>query len=227
MRISVRRKLLDEHLEEYRGHMTGDVLEIGAGRNGRRGEFQPPIENTDTWIYTNLSFIQSPHIQADVQKLPFGSGSFDTIVCLEVLEYVLHPSGGLDEIRRVLKEGGKLIVSLPFMHRLDSPTDFWRFTEAGIRRLFPESGFQITSLKQQGNALAVAVNILKHWIHISDEDKRLQKAWIARPLLNFLWGRDNVMATMLPILSTYSTGYLLLADLSEEKNIQKKRRQRE
>ena len=211
LRISVRRKLLDEHLEQMRAEMTGRVLEIGAGRNGRRGEFHPPLENTDNWIYLNLLSIQSPHVQADVQRLPFRSDSFDTVVCLEVMEYIDEPSVGLREAKRVIRSGGKLVISLPFMHRHDAPTDFWRFTEAGIERILSENSLQIIALKKQGSGLAVAVSILKHWIHVSGEDRRLWYALVAKPFLDYLWNRDKITAATIPTLETFSTGYLILA----------------
>lgn len=57
----------------------------------------------------------------DIEALPFPDASFDTVVCTEVLEHVVHPSRALTEIRRVLTSGGCLIGSTP-RHAL-----LWRF----------------------------------------------------------------------------------------------------
>lgn len=51
-----------------------------------------------------------------VEKLGFPDSSFDGVLCLSVVEYLHHPEACLDEINRVLKPGGKLVISLP--HRL-------------------------------------------------------------------------------------------------------------
>ena len=60
LRYSVRRKLLDDALEEFRNHMGGNVLEIGCGRAGRRGQFSPPVHESDSWTYVAIyDFIMS------------------------------------------------------------------------------------------------------------------------------------------------------------------------
>ena len=50
---------------------------------------------------------------ADLEELPFDDGSFDLVVCFEVLEHLENPEVGLDELTRVLSEGGLLAVSSP------------------------------------------------------------------------------------------------------------------
>ena len=49
----------------------------------------------------------------DASRLPFGDGAFDSVVCLEVLEHLFEPQHALREIRRVLKPGGALILTVP------------------------------------------------------------------------------------------------------------------
>jgi SAM-dependent methyltransferase len=62
---------------------------------------------------------------------------FDLIVCTEVLEHTLQPFGAVTELRRLLRPGGFLFVSVPFNFRIHGPLpDCWRFTEHGLRALF-------------------------------------------------------------------------------------------
>lgn len=49
----------------------------------------------------------------DINSLPFGEGQFDGVLCSSVLEYVDSPAAALDELQRVLKPGGWLVVSVP------------------------------------------------------------------------------------------------------------------
>lgn len=209
---SVRRRLLDADLEALRDHMKGRVLEIGNGRVGRRGYFRPPVEEAEAWIYLDLESKRLPHIQADVEHLPLKDAMFDTVVCLEVLEYVTRPQVALGEIHRVLKPSEKLILATPFLHRTDTSHDYWRFTKYGLRYLLQQSGFEVVWLKAQGSALSVAVNILKYTIYA--QPPRRRRRWLgyaARPLLSLLWRLDGPTARRQPVLATFSTGYLAVA----------------
>jgi hypothetical protein len=49
----------------------------------------------------------------DVQDMPFDEGSFDLVVCFEVLEHLEDPEPALTALKDVLREGGLLIVSSP------------------------------------------------------------------------------------------------------------------
>jgi SAM-dependent methyltransferase len=49
----------------------------------------------------------------DASELPFEDDSFDLAICIEVLEHLFAPHDAAREIRRVLRPGGKLIVSAP------------------------------------------------------------------------------------------------------------------
>ena len=70
------------------------------------------------------------------QNESISDGAFDCVVCTEVLEHTLHPFDAVDEIWRILKPGGKLLVSTPFNFRIHGPLpDCWRFTEHGLRVL--------------------------------------------------------------------------------------------
>lgn len=209
--VSIRRNLLDLDLEVLKEQMGGEVLEIGAGKAGRRGEFRPPVNESEHWVYLNLSRSPLPDIQADVSYLPLAQQRFDTIVCLEVFEYVPDPARALQEIRRTLKTNGTLILSIPFVHRQDTQDDYWRFTESGAAFLLKQAGFQITTLKAQGAALAVAVSILKFVIHARNDKFRLLIGRLARPVLNSLWKRDNISSEKSPALLSFSTGFLITA----------------
>lgn len=63
-------------------------------------------------------------------------GTFDFIVCTEVLEHTLSPFDAVAEIGRLLKPGGLLFGSTPFNFRIHGPLpDCWRFTQHGLRAL--------------------------------------------------------------------------------------------
>jgi ubiquinone/menaquinone biosynthesis C-methylase UbiE len=52
-------------------------------------------------------------MKADINKLPFADEAFDCVICSEVLEHIPHHHNALQELVRVLKPQGTLIISVP------------------------------------------------------------------------------------------------------------------
>lgn len=67
---------------------------------------------------------------------PVSDATYDTVLCSEVLEHVANPHAALREICRVLRPGGALLLSVPFLARLhEEPHDYFRYTEHGLRAM--------------------------------------------------------------------------------------------
>jgi len=83
------------------------------------------------------------------------SATFDIIVCTEVLEHTLNPFAAINEIYRLLKHGGVLLMSTPFDFRIHGPLpDCWRFTEHGIKALLNDfETIEITALENENRFL--------------------------------------------------------------------------
>src|SRR5438105_7444115 len=70
---------------------------------------------------------------ADVEDLPLPSASVGTVLALNTFEHVPHFWRGFDEIHRVLRPDGVLLVSVPFYFHIHAyPNDYWRFTPAAF-----------------------------------------------------------------------------------------------
>ncbi|MSO55873.1 MAG: SAM-dependent methyltransferase [Acidobacteria bacterium] len=208
---SVRRQGLDLDLEAVAGTLNGRVLEIGCGRTGRRGRFRPPTDGISRWVYVDRDLWRSPNVCGNAGHLPIRSSVFDAIVCLEVLEYVWQPAAALAEIHRVLKPGGTLVLSTPFLHRVDAADDYWRFTEPALRRLLHESGFEVVRCLAQGSAFAVAASVLRSAVGVQSAGVRRVLSIVLRPFFAALRGVDSSSARRRPVLATFTTGYLIVA----------------
>lgn len=208
---SVRRRYLDRDLEAASGVLAGQVLEIGNGRIGRRGRFQPPQTGIARWTYLDRDAARRPHIRADATGLPFQSSLFDAVVCLEVLEYVWQPQAALIEISRVLKPGGVLLLSTPFLHRVDAANDYWRFTEPGLRVLLQKAGFEVVQWHAQGNALAASVNVLRYVVSVQRSWVRRVVSIILRPIFEMMLSVDSAITARRPNLASFATGYMVVA----------------
>lgn len=70
-------------------------------------------------------------------------GSFDHIECMSVLEHCRRPWMVAESLERMLKSDGTILVTVPFVWREHNhPSDYFRFTPAAIRSLFPRIEWQ-------------------------------------------------------------------------------------
>ncbi len=126
----ITRRNLDKFLEGYATNKK--ILDIGSGGSSY-GRYFPNRLTVD------IDPDRNPEIVADAHALPFRDGEFEVVLCTEVLEHVKDPIQVISELRRVLKIGGKVILTTRFVYPLhDTPNDFWRFTEYGLKLLFKD-----------------------------------------------------------------------------------------
>lgn len=75
--------------------------------------------------------------------LPAVCGQFDHVDCVSVLEHVRRPWKMAESLEQCLKDGGTILVCVPFVWRLHSyPSDYWRMTAEALSVLFPKIEWQ-------------------------------------------------------------------------------------
>jgi SAM-dependent methyltransferase len=88
--------------------------------------------------YTGVDIRPGPGVDlvANVENLPFETGSVGTVLAFNVFEHVKHFWKGFAEVHRVLRPDGVLLVSTPFYFHVHSyPHDYWRFTPEAFHTL--------------------------------------------------------------------------------------------
>lgn len=214
MKTSYRRKYLDVLLDHYKHLYTGVVLDIG-GRD--RGKFIKPKKNVEKWINADINEKYDPDIVVDVAEMSeIQSNSIDVINAIELFEHVKKINKGINECYRVLKEGGIIIISVPFMAHIHAdPNDYQRWTYLKWQEELLKRGFNIDKF----------IIIGKFFTHLSQNFKELFKAVerskykgsgiflrIINPLLDKLVKLDSKSFVKNDlVLNNYHNGYLIIA----------------
>jgi len=129
------------------------ILDIGFATNPN-----PFLKNA---IGIDIQKVRKPknykkiyRLNLNKNKLPFKNSSFDSIIAADVIEHVENPYPLLKECNRILKQNGKLIISIP------NPVYFWAVVKNIFYRLPKEGATEGTHLYSW--TIFEMVNILKH-----------------------------------------------------------------
>ena len=204
---SYRRRLIDADLEAVKERLSGRVLDIGGGR--RRGSFRAPTQAQ--WIVADVSSAGQPHVRADVQALPFRDAAFDAIKITEVLEHVPDTCAALRECRRVLRPGGRLVATVPFLERLHGdPDDYVRYSDAMWRRLLAESGLTADSVTPQGGYFTQLAGMLRFLVQRAPAGLR-HAGYVLFPLFDLMARIDRLASVRRSQLASFVGGYFITA----------------
>ena len=153
---------------------SGVLLDVGGGERPYGKLFEPYVDrylgleypaacdnlNPEIWaILKRISTIVD--VWGDGGRLPFADRCVDTVLLSEVMEHVPEPQRILDEVQRVLRPGGRALVTVPFiapLHQL--PYDFYRYTHEGLRSMFERAGLEVESIDPRGNSAAATGSLL-------------------------------------------------------------------
>jgi len=151
----------------------GDVLDVGAGAQPYRSLLEGPgvryraIDVASARERFGYSTPDTDYFSGE--RWPVADASIDLVLATETLEHVPQPATFLAEARRVLRRGGRLVVTVPFSARWHYiPDDYWRFTPSSLRNLFEDAGFAEVRVQPRGNELTVAcskvVGLILAWV---------------------------------------------------------------
>jgi SAM-dependent methyltransferase len=163
---SLRRYFIDEfHFRHVSTLPVGSqVLDLGGNRIRKRGQFN--IERYDLKVvYANLSTSKRPNVQGDAANIPFKNGSFDAVICSELLEHVPDPLAVLHEVYRILRDEGTLFICVPFLTQIHGdPYDYGRYTDFYWQKNLSEMEFHIVALERQGLFWSVLMDMVRAYV---------------------------------------------------------------
>jgi SAM-dependent methyltransferase len=138
------------------------LLDLGCGTRPFRSLYE---SRSSFSVGTDVPFSQHDTSAVDVYSiahaLPFDDAVFDIVLCTEMLEHVPDPGAVLSEIRRVLKPGGRLVMTTPFLVPLhEEPYDFFRYTSHGLRQLCSRASLEIGLMTPFAGLTGVMISFL-------------------------------------------------------------------
>jgi SAM-dependent methyltransferase len=192
------RKGLYRHIGALAKEIRGKTLDVGCG--------QKPYESLFAATeYTGLE-IDTPenrmHKKADVyydgSVFPFADAEFDSVVINEVFEHVFHPDGFLSEVGRVLKPGGALLMTVPFVwDEHEPPRDYARYSSFGLSAILERHGFQVEVLRKSVDDIRVVFQLITGYIY----KKTVTRSTLVNALMTLtLIAPFNILGEILGIL---------------------------
>lgn len=137
----------------------GRVLDYGCADVPYRDFFAADVE----FIAADLPGNPNATLElADDGTVPLADAWVDAVLSTQVLEHVLDPSLYLEECARVLRPGGRLLLSTHgFMVWHPDPVDHWRWTCSGLRKVVEDSGLRIVAFEGIVGLAATAMQFLQ------------------------------------------------------------------
>lgn len=146
----------------------GVFLDIGCGVMPYRDIIRRAAPRLTRYVGLD---IETPIYKAEVdlrwdgRKIPLKDASVDSAMLTEVLEHCPEPWVVLKEARRVLKPGGVLFFTVPYIWPLhDAPWDFFRYTPFALEKLLAEAGFADVKLQALGGWNASLAQMIGLWL---------------------------------------------------------------
>lgn len=170
---------LRDAMAEFAPMLIGRLLDVGCGTKPYRSLF-----TVDSYVGLDIDAEISRRRNIadhfyDGKTFPFADGSFDSVLCNQVLEHVFNPDEFLGEIARVLMPGGKLLLTVPFVwDEHEQPYDYARYSSFGLRALLEKQGFIVVKHKKLGADPSVLFQLINAYLF------KVTQSW--PKLVNFL-----------------------------------------
>lgn len=124
----------------------GPILEVGSYQVTGQEDVSCLRNLFPDTEYVGIDMREGPGVDAveNVEALPRIDDSFGSVIALNVFEHVERFWRGFEEIQRVLRPDGILLVSCPFNFHIHAyPNDYWRFTPEALASLLDASPSKI------------------------------------------------------------------------------------
>ena len=176
--------------------VNSKILDVGAGGCPHKSKFehcqyfsQDFVQLSNVQIQNQVGYGKIDFI-SDILNIPVDDESFDVILCTEVIEHVPNPIEALKEMSRILKPGGKLLITAPMQSGLhQEPYHFYGgYTKYWYEKFLRENNFDSIQIEPNGSLyttyFSLGLTVLKSFLEAVVFDKSLSKKLIG--IISFL-----------------------------------------
>ena len=120
---------LNNFIKKNLSSMEGTVLDLGCGKKPYSRFY-----DSSKWLGVDISKdTYADKLMLDNKYIPYEDSSFDLVFSTNVIEHIEDLDTVILEIQRVLKDDGKILISIPFLFNNHSaPYDYRRYTKEGL-----------------------------------------------------------------------------------------------
>jgi len=177
------------------------VLDVGCGLRPYESFFTHcKYIGIDVESSSKNSETKKPDHFFDGTHIPLKDKQIDAVICTEVLEHCIAPEELVLEMHRVLKPGGKVLITVPFIWGIhEAPFDFRRYSPFGVSKLLEDANFEIIRLGRLTIGIdairqVIASETNNHECNLKEANAysslllRLKRRFFKR-LLSFFWDK--------------------------------------
>jgi len=153
-------RLLVKELKHRHPKKVDKILDIGGGF---LAQYKAQLLSL-AGSYTNLEIAKGPLVDVvgSVYDLPFKKNTFTIVTLFMLMEHLAKPLDALKESHRVLKKGGFLLLTtVQYWHTHNYPSDYFRYTAAGLEYLLQEAGFTVVAIWSHGGPWLVLFHVIE------------------------------------------------------------------
>lgn len=169
---------LEDELRPVTRYLSGHMLNAGCGSR----DISPFLLARGVTKVTkyDLASDDPEVIVGPLGSMPFADATFDSVLCNAVLEHVADAEVSMQELARVVRPEGHVVVAVPFLQPFHAcPTDFQRYTADGLGALGRNAGLEVVCVLPVHSIAQTLGWIL--WEYAQEKGGRLRRAlaWVA------------------------------------------------
>jgi SAM-dependent methyltransferase len=148
------------------------LLDVGCGVRPYEHLFAPSVAE---YIGVDVANPRAD-LEGTAEDIPVPDGAFELVLCTQTLEHATDPARAVRELRRVVAPGGRVLASTHGVQVYHpNPVDLWRWTHAGLERLFRENGdWSAVTVKPASGTAACVGMLIAHYADLLAKRARVR-----------------------------------------------------